>query len=308
MVPPTTRRNFLRAALGGAAGMALPLSALGRRAALTATPLGDNVLLIGGAGANVVAILSLDGCALVDGGAADHSADLLKLVYERAQTRRIETLFNTHWHWDHTGSNERLSKAGAKIVAHENTKLWLGAEIIVEWENRTYPPRPPQALPNQTFYTSDKMQLGQQSIEYAHVPQAHTDGDMYVFLPSQNILVVGDLLAVDRYPIVDYCTGGWIGGFIDATKALLERSDAQTRIVAGQGPVRARADLENQLTMCNAVKDRVAAMIRRGLSIEEVIAEKPTAEFDGQRGDPQLFLTLVYRGALGHIRELGGVV
>ena len=87
----------------------------------------------------------------------ERSADLLKAIAERTGGKRVQTLFNTDWHREHTGSNETLGKAGAKIIAHENTKQYLGAEIYVDWQKRTYKPLPPQALPNQTFYTTGKM-------------------------------------------------------------------------------------------------------------------------------------------------------
>ena len=130
-------------------------------------------------------------------------------------------LFNTDWHPEHTGSNETLGKGGAKIIAHENTKQYLGAEIYVDWQKRTYKPLPPQALPNQTFYTSGKMTVGAERIEYGHLGQAHTDAAIYVFFPGSNVLVAGDALSVGKYPIADYTTGGWLGGLIAANKTLL---------------------------------------------------------------------------------------
>ena len=131
---------------------------------------------------------------------------------------------------------KRLGKAGAKIIAHENTKQYLGAEIYVDWQNRTYKPLPPQALPNQTFYTSGKMTFGAERIEYGHLGQAHTDAAIYVFFPASNVLVAGDALSVGKYPIADYTTGGWLGGLIAANKTLLGLANAETRIVPGVGP------------------------------------------------------------------------
>ena len=121
---------------------------------------------------------------------------------ERTGGKRVQALFNTDWHAEHTGSNETLGKAGATIIAHEHTKQYLGAEIFVDWQNRTYKPLPPQALPNQTFYTSGKMTASApERIEYGHLGQAHTDGEIYVFFPASNVLVAGDVLSVGKYPI-----------------------------------------------------------------------------------------------------------
>src|SRR5204862_1686024 len=132
---------------------------------------------------------------------------------------------------ENTGSNEVLGKAGTKIIAHENTKLWLGTDIDVEWQKRTYKARPKEALPNQTFYTTGKMTFGKEEIQYGHLGQAHTDSDIYVFFPGPNILVTGNLFTVGKYPILDWSTGGWIGGATDAGALLVGLTSAQTKVV-----------------------------------------------------------------------------
>src|SRR5690606_34912871 len=132
---------------------------------------------------------STDGVLMVDGGLAERTGELLKRIDQETGAQPIATLFNTHWHWDHTGSNEAVSERGATLIAHENTKLWLGTQVISRWENRTYPPRPAKALPNQTFYYGSKeLSVAGRRIEYGHLPQAHTDGDIYVSFPAHNVL------------------------------------------------------------------------------------------------------------------------
>jgi hypothetical protein len=129
-----------------------------------------------------------------------------------------------------------------------------------------------------------------------------------VFVPGANVLVASDLLSVGRYPVPDYSTGGWIGGFVDATKMLLDATDASTRIVAARGGVHGRAELEAQLAMCTAVRAKAAEAFRSGMSLADFVASKPTAAFDAQWGDPTPFLRLVYEGGFAHLRELGGVI
>src|SRR5688500_7843873 len=228
------RRSFLQTALSGAAGLAVACTGSGTRTAraprthITSTQLTDNVALFTGAGGNVVVLSGSDGLLMVDGGLPERSGELLRLVRKQTNGLPVQVLFNTHWHYDHTGSNEALGKAGTRILAHENTKLWLGGDFYVEWEQRAYTPRLAQALPNETFYTSGKTSFGNEEVVYEYLPRAHTDGDIAVFLPRQNVLVAGDLVAVGNYPVLDYTTGGWLGGMVDATKALIERSDDQT--------------------------------------------------------------------------------
>jgi glyoxylase-like metal-dependent hydrolase (beta-lactamase superfamily II) len=233
---------------------------------------------------------------------------LLKVVAEQSGGRKVQTLFNTHWHLDSTGSNDALGKAGAKIIAHENAKLWMGTDIICKWQNRTYQPRAKEALPNQTFYTTGKMTFGKEQVVYGYLGQAHTDGDIYVFFPGPNILMTGDVFSVGQYPILDYTTGGWIGGLSDACKTLLGVCDAQTRIIPGSGPVQTKADLQAQADMCATMRTKFVDLMRKGMGPKDMLAAAPTKEFDVKWGNPELFITNAYPGLWGHVREVGGIV
>jgi len=276
--------------------------------AVNLTDLGSDLVLVEGVGANVVALASAAGLLLVDGGGEAHAAALQSALAQRWPGRPVATVFNTNWRDDHTGANAALRGAGATVMAHENTKLWLGGDFFVDWEDKHYAPHAAAMLPNKTFYTSGKVDLGGRSVEYWHLPRAHTDGDVAVFIPHANVLVASDLLSVDRYPKPDYATGGWIGGLIDATQKLLDSTDVRTRIVAAQGGVYGRAELEAQLALCKAVAQKTAEAFRVGMSFADFVASKPTAAFDAKWGDPQLFLRLVYKGGFAHLRELGGVI
>jgi cyclase len=306
-----SRRAVLKTALAGATSLCAPglvratLRPDASSPALTTTPLTENLLLIQGAGGNVVVATSSDGVLMVDGGSRERSAELLKLIDAHTGGRPIKTLFNTHWHWDHTGSNEALAERGATIIAHENTRLWLGTEVHSKWEQRTYLPFPQKALPNQTFfYGSKELSFGGRRIEYGYLPQAHTDGDIYVSFPEDNVLVAGDVVSGGRYPIVDYSTTGWLGGMINGLKTLIGKCDAGTRIVPGAGPLRSKADLESQLEMCFTVLSRISQSYYKGETWAELVASRPTREFDAEWGDPELFLKMAYEGAWYHINEI----
>ena len=305
------RRHFLATLITGGAGLTLSYQALARpraATALTATKITDNFAHIAGGSGNVLVLGGPDGLLLVDGALPEQSADLLQFIGSEFRGQKIQVLFNTDWHPEHTGSNEMIRRAGAKIIAHENTKLWLGADFVCDWQNRAYKPQPPGALPNETFYTSGKMTFGTEQIEYGQLGQAHTDGDIYVFFPRANILAAGDVVSVGKYPILDYTTGGWIGGLVDATKKLLSIANAETRIVPGAGPLQTRADLQAQYDMLAAVKDRLVKLMKQGMGPKDMIAAQPTKDFDEKWGNPQLFISNAYRGMWGHVRELGGIV
>jgi len=309
----TDRRRILKALAGGAAAWSLARLGIPNAfadsspGALSINRLSDTVALITGAGGNVLALSGPEGMLLVDCGAAEHSGELLKAVATLPGGKNIRTVFNTHWHWEHTGANEILRKGGADIIAHENTRLWLGTDIIEDWQNRTYKARPAQALPTQTFYYKPcRLMFGNEPIEYGYLGQAHTDGDIYVHLRGQNVLMTGDVLAVGSYPILDYCTGGWIVGMLNATQKLLDLSNDQTRIIPGSGPVQTRADLKAEHDMLAAVHDKVWELMRKGMSASEIIAAKATGSFDAKWGDPNLFVTNTYQGIYGHIAEYLG--
>ena len=156
-----TRRQVLTATTASLLAAAAPRLVVGQpSASLAVTDLGSDLALISGAGANVVALAKADGVLLVDGGAAQHSAALQGVLAERWPGRRVEILFNSNWREEHTGANAALRAAGATIMAHENTKLWLGGDFLVEWEGRHYTPRPAAELPNKTFYKSGNVEFG----------------------------------------------------------------------------------------------------------------------------------------------------
>ncbi len=305
MNKPHNRRDVLKTVIGGIAGAALgPAGARLVLAAeageLTLEPLGSNLSLVAGAGGHVVVLGGPQGLLLVDSGAPEHAEALMRFLGEQFEGAPVRALFNTHWHLPHTGANEAAGAAGAKILAHENTRRWMSTEYFVEWENRTYSPRAAPALPTDTFFSSDPQPLtfefAGHAVEYAHLAEAHTDGDIYVRFPDENVIVAGDVVGADSYPLPDYTTGGWIGGLRSATERLIELSDESTRIVPGTGPVQSRADLEAQLAMLDVVHERVNSAMIAAKSADEMLAESLTQEFDARWGDPAQFIHNIYDG------------
>jgi glyoxylase-like metal-dependent hydrolase (beta-lactamase superfamily II) len=300
------RRTFVRALLTAAAAAAVRPAAAAE-SPLAAARLHPRVLLVTGAGGNVVVLESADGLLMVNGGRRDRSADLLRLVAEQCGGKRVATLFNTDWHPDHTGSNETLAAGGTRILAHQHTKEYLSVDLV-DCEGQKHLPLPARALPTDAFLTSGTLTFGGDKVEYHYLGQAHTDGDVGVWLPDANVLVAGDVLAVGQYPVPDYTTGGWLGGLMTATKTLLDLTNADTRIVPGVGPLQTRADLQAQLDMLTTLRDRLPKMMRQGMSAEEMLAAGATKEFDARWGSPDRFVPTVYRGLWLHVRELGGIV
>jgi cyclase len=288
------RKPFLPALLG-----ALLLGPAAASAEIAREPITDNVSLITGAGTNVVVLETPDGLALVDSGTAAQADALLAFIDAEFDGAPIRVLFNTHWHPAHTGANEAIGEAGATIIAHENTRLWMGTEYYVEWERKNYEPRPEAARPTMTFYSSDPQpltyELGGMRIEYGHLAEAHTDGDIYVLFPDENVIAVGDALAVDKFPQLDYSTGGWIGGAQNSTGYLLEIAGPSTRIVAGEGPVQSRQALVAQRELLDELRERIRTRIIQGKSVDEILAEDIMQGYESLP-DPRRFVHNVYNG------------
>jgi glyoxylase-like metal-dependent hydrolase (beta-lactamase superfamily II) len=303
-----SRRHFLHA-LGGGGLIAAGFGATARTAraqpridrALAVTELRDGLLQVTGAGCNVVVASGPEGLLLVDSGSSERAADLKKLLSARFAGARVAVLFNTHWHLEHTGGNDLLIEPGSTVVAHENTRLWMSTKFYVDWQDRRYAARPPNARPNKTFFSSDPQPLeltfGGEKVVYGHLLEAQTDGDIYVHFPQRNVIAAGGAVTAGAYPTLDYVTGGWIGGLMNATQKLIDMADADTLIVPQSGAVRSRSDLEAQHQMLATVRERVEAMALKGHGIDEMIDAGLTKEFDARFGpDARQFITNTYQG------------
>ena len=170
------------------------------------------------------------------------------------------------------------------------------------------PPLPQQALPTKTFYTGGEMTQGDEVIKYANLFQAHTDGDIYVHFTRRNLLAVGELLSGHGYPVLDYSTGGWIGGMMKANEELLKIADDDTVIVPGRGPVKRKADLKAQYDMLSEVFKRMKAMAQKGLSGKQMLAAGITKDFDEAWGNPRRFVLNAYEGFTVHSYDVGGFI
>ena len=305
-----SRRRFLQRAMQGAAlasvsgvGASLisaPAFAKGEPA-ITTTSLGSNLSVISGAGGNVVALGSKEsGALLVDGGSAERSSALLKEASKATGTSKVAVLINTHWHPDQTGSNERIGKSGATIIAHENTKLWLARPIKASWLPKPFGPLPEKARPNKTTYTSDTLSFAGEDIEYGFMLQAHTDGDLYVHFKKANVLATGGVVSADGWPRLDWETGGWIAGLVAGYDKLLKVANADTKIVPANGPVISRGDLEGHRKMYMTIYERLVASLNKGLGPDEVIASGLAKEWAPQWGNPDTFVDSGYRSLWGH--------
>jgi glyoxylase-like metal-dependent hydrolase (beta-lactamase superfamily II) len=297
------RRQLLGGVVGGLfACMALPRSSRAQQQAIV-DELNDHLAVVRAGGTNVVALRSPDGVVLVDSGAPYRSEGLLSTL-QHFSPGRVGTLFNTHWHLENTGSNAVVRQSGATIVAHENTRLWMATPTWVPAEDHYRPPRPKEAQPDKTFYTDGSMTAGRERIDYGYLIEAHTSGDIYVFFRDSNVLAVGDVASPSRDPELDYLTGAWIGGRVDAMDRLLTLADANTRIVPGFGPVMSRAELQVERDVMKMIYDRTVDRVREGDYVEDMLKAGVMNGLARTWTDPQKFLHDLHKGLWAHHNKL----
>ncbi len=304
-IPALSRRRFLNAAALGSAGVVLaasPMTMLAReaRARLAAQPLGNRLALITGGGANVVAFGAPEGAMLFDGGRREHAKALLKLAFDAVDAKKAHTLVNTHWHPEQTGLNETLGKQGARILAHENTRLWLTRPINVDWLPKRHEAFAKAAQPNASFYTTETVQFGGEEITFGHLGQAHTDGDLYAWLPRANVLIAGGVVSNGVWPLMDWRTGGWIGGLVGAHDRLLKIANDDTRIIGADGAPIDRGTLQAHRDMHFTIFDRLVKELVKGHGPDEAHATGPAKEFEAAWGDSRQYVLDSFRSLWGH--------
>jgi glyoxylase-like metal-dependent hydrolase (beta-lactamase superfamily II) len=310
MTASIDRRRLIQAGAVLGVGAGLPLAGCGGSggAQISAEAVGEGAAVFRGAGGAVVAVQAGDGVLLVDTGAAESADALMRAVRSRFGGRKPIAAFNTHWHYDHTGGDAAAKALGAKVWAHENTRLWLQGDFYSPWEDRHYTPRPEEFWPTDTFYGSGSTVVGGLDVDYIHMKRAHTDGDVVVHIKDADLIVAGGIVSVGVYPTIDWYTGGWIGALVKANEALLALAGPDTRIEPAEGPVVGREHLEKQHDMLATARDRIFAQVRLGKSAEEMLEARVTEGYDAEWGDPAPFVKNVYPGLWAHSNELGQVV
>lgn len=278
---------------GLAALVCLPLAALGQQqqdfsaATIEAQEVADDLYmltLVGAGAGNIALSTGDDGAVIVDTQFAPLNEKLMTAIRQAGGGREVKFVINTHWHGDHSGGNEPLGKTGAVIIAHNNVRTRMSTEQVMAAFNQTIPPSPPAALPVLTFPTRATFHWNDDIVNVYHVPNAHTDGDSIIHFTNLNVFHMGDTFVNGGYSFIDLSSNGSVNGFITAAESVLARSDNGTKIIPGHGPLATKADLEKHLEILVTTRDRIQTMIREGKSEDEVVAAKPTAEWDATHG------------------------
>jgi cyclase len=298
-----TRRDLLKTTVlaGASAARAQPADPLAAtRAQMAATPIESirlmNIMtMLAGPGGNVIVQHGLDGKLIVDTFVRGAFAGLKQRV-DALGTAPILFAIDTHWHFDHTDNNEDIRKAGATLIAHENTRKRLSEPQ--DLLGMHFNPAPPAALPAETFQQNHRLAFNNEYIEMGYFQPAHTDTDIYVQFVLSEVLHVGDTFFNGMYPFIDASTGGNIKGMIAAADQALRMAGPRAKIVPGHGPLADREALMKYREMLVTVRDRVQKLKAAGRTEKEVVAAKPTSDLDPAWGkgfvQPDEFVTIVY--------------
>jgi len=292
------------AAAGSLTLWASPWILKGQEAVGSIRRLTDKLALLDGGGSNVLAFSAGDELVLVDSGAPKSGDKVMAALKNSGPNSKVQTLFNTHYHTDQTGNNEVFGAAGAKIIAHERTRQWMSSDYWIPAEDRYEKARPKAARPTETFQTTGSLKAGAEQIDYGYLPLAHTNGDIYVFFKTANVLAVGDVASPLRDPALDYFTGGWIGGRVDAMDILLRLSNEQTRIVPAYGPVMTRAEFKAERDLMEEVRARLWKLVREGDGPKDMLEEGVLKGLTRTWKYPEKFLYDAAKGLWGHHNKL----
>jgi glyoxylase-like metal-dependent hydrolase (beta-lactamase superfamily II) len=268
-------------------------------AKITTQKLRGNVSVLIGSGGNIAVLPGPQGKLLVDTGISTSRPQITEAL-TAISADPIEHLINTHWHYDHTDGNLWIHSTGAKIIAHEKTRFRLSTPQTIPMFNATFPALPADALPTLIFTDEHLLTTNGETLHLQHYDPAHTDTDISVHFTEADVLHAGDTWFNGAYPFIDYATGGHIDGMIRATKRNLATGTTSTIVIPGHGPVGNKTQLSDSLDMLTAIREKVAALKQQGKSVDEAVAAKPTASFDGKWAKgfvtPDMFVKLLYQG------------
>jgi cyclase len=244
------------------------------------TRIAEDFYTLEGQGGTISVLVGPEGILLVDSQFAPLT-DKLVAAIRKISPQPIRFLVNTHVHGDHTGGNENFAKLGALIFSRDQLRVRLEHPNPAP-DGTPGKPAPPHALPVVTYDGPVSIHVDGEDVRLIPIRNAHTDGDTLVSFSSHDILAVGDYYRGVGYPFVDLNNGGSLKGILEGLGATIGRAGPHTKIIPGHGPITDRNSLIATRDLILAVRDKVAALIGQDKTLDEVIAAKPTADFDAQ--------------------------
>lgn len=255
---------------------------------MRAEKVGENLNVLFGLGGNILVSTGTQGVLIVDTQFPPLVPKYEKTIADLGGGK-INVAINTHWHYDHADGNLALGPQGVWLVAQRNSRAKLMENNTINTVVRPpfeQPAYPAAALPDATFGERMQLTFNGERIDLLHFGPAHTTGDTAVVFRMHNVVHMGDVFNNAGYPFIDTDNGGDLDGTIAFCEAVLKEIDANTVVVPGHGPVAKQADLVAYVEMLKGVRAKLAALVAQRMTLQQVIAAKPTAEWDGRYGDP----------------------
>jgi cyclase len=278
------------------------ISAQEKKVEFSTFQLSDTIYMLRGRGGNVGISSGEDGLYIIDDQVQPVTSQLLQAI-GKISDKPIRFIINTHYHADHTGGNETIGKSGALIIAHDNIHKRMTTEQISIFMKNTTPPYAKDALPVVTFNDQISLHFNGETATAYHVAHGHTDGDSIIHFPASNVIHMGDMYFNTLYPYVDLDAGGSIQGMVHAADLALSLADDGTRIIPGHGPLAVTEDLRTYRDYLIKASANVQTLIDEKLSLQQIIAAQPTAEWDEDLGKtwitPAQFVTFIYNSLKG---------
>ena len=243
-----------------------------------ATKLADNFYTLEGQGGMIGALVGPDGVFMVDSQFAPLTEKIVAAI-KQLTDRPIKFLVNTHQHPDHTGGNENFAKLGVTVISRDELRGRLAATT-------GRGAVPPAALPMLTYKGAVTLHMNGEEVRLIPVPAAHTDGDTMIYFVKANVLMVGDFYRSAGYPNIDRANGGTMKGMLEGFNTVMEVANPTTKIVPGHGAVVDEKAVAEHRAMFVALRDRVAALLKKGQTQDQIVASKPTADYDAKVPQP----------------------
>jgi glyoxylase-like metal-dependent hydrolase (beta-lactamase superfamily II) len=257
----------------------------------------DNIHVIAGAGGNIAVFTGADGVFVIDDG-MPHVVGPVAAAISTITAAPVRMIFNTHWHFDHAGGNEHFAANGTIIIAHDNVRRRMSTAQFSRLFNSETKPSPYAALPVVTFDNTVTFHLNGDTVVATHIPNGHTDGDAILQFSEANVTHLGDLFFNGRYPVIDISGGGSIEGMIAAVDTVLPMLNADTKVIPGHGPQATIEELRAYQDMMSTVVSRVRILMDEGKSVDEIVAKRPSINFDEQWAwdfmPPDRWIRIVY--------------
>ena len=244
------------------------------------TKIAGNFYTLEGSGGTIGVLAGPDGVLMVDAQFAP-LGDKIVAAIKQISDGRIRLLINTHVHGDHTGGNENIAKQGATILARENLRARL-MKPAPQANGQPGVPAPPMALPILTYDSPIVIHMNGEDVQLVPVPLAHTDGDTMVYFPNANVIMTGDFYRSLGYPNIDRANGGTMTGMLAGLNKIIELSGPNTRILPGHGTIVDRNAVAAHRDILTGVRDKIAPMVKKGMTLDQVTAAKPLADFDAK--------------------------